>query len=47
MFLQLSTIKVNLVAKIMQCAYLCVIVDVKHNKLPFLDRCLNLISNSW
>ena len=34
MFFQLSTIKVNLVAKIMQSAYLCVIVHVK--QLPFL-----------
>ena len=37
MFFQLlSTIKVNLVAKIMQSAYLCVIFHVKHKKLPFL-----------
>ena len=37
MFVQfLSTIKVNLVAKIMQSAYLCVIFHVKHKKLPFL-----------
>ena len=36
-FFQLSsTIKVNLVAKIMQSAYLCVIFHVKHKKLPFL-----------
>ena len=35
----LSTIKVNLVAKIMQNAYLCVIFHdhVKHKKLPFLE----------
>ena len=32
----LSTIKVNLVAKIMQSAYLCVIFHVKHKKTPFL-----------
>ena len=37
MFFQLlSTIKVNIVAKIMQCAYLCVIFHVKHKKIPFL-----------
>ena len=37
MFFQLlSTIKVNLVAKIMQSVYLCVIFLVKHIKLPFL-----------
>ena len=30
------TIKVNLVAEIMQSAYLCVIVHVKHKKLLFL-----------
>ena len=37
MFFQLlSTIKVNLVAKIMPSAYLCVISHVKHKKLPFL-----------
>ena len=37
MFFQLlSTIKVNLVAKIMQSAYLCVIFHVKHKKLLFL-----------
>ena len=37
MFFQLlSTTKVNLVAKIMQSAYLCVIFHVKHKKLPFL-----------
>ena len=37
MFFQLfSTIKVNLVAKIMQSAYLCVIFHVKHKKKPFL-----------
>ena len=32
----LSTMKVNLVAKIMQSAYLCVISHVKHKKLLFL-----------
>ena len=36
-FFQLpSTIEVNLVAKIMQSAYLCVIFHVEHKKLPFL-----------
>ena len=38
MFFQLlSAIKVNLVAKIMQNAYLCVIFHVKNKKLPFLE----------
>ena len=37
MFLQLlSTIKLNLMAKIVQSAYLCVILHVKHKKLLFL-----------
>ena len=37
MFSQLlSTIKVNLVAKIMQSVYSCVIFHVKHKKLSFL-----------
>ena len=37
MFFQfLSTIKVNLVAKIMHSAFLCVIFHVKHKQLPFL-----------
>ena len=37
MFFQLlSTIKRNLVAKIMKSVYLCVIFHVKHKKLPFL-----------
>ena len=37
MFLQLlSTIKLNLMAKIMQSAYLGVILHVKHKKLLFL-----------
>ena len=31
-----STIKVNIVAKIMQRVYLCVIFHVKHKKLPFI-----------
>ena len=35
-FQLLSTIKVNLVAKIMQSAYLCGIFHVKLKKLPFL-----------
>ena len=37
MFFQLlSTIKVNIVAKIKQSVYLCVIFHVKHKKLTFL-----------
>ena len=32
----LTTIIVNLVAKMMQSGYLCVIFHVKHIKLPFL-----------
>ena len=37
MFFQLlSTMKVNLVAKIMESAYLCLSFHVKHKKLPFL-----------
>ena len=37
MFFQLlSTIKVNLAAKLVQSVYLCVIFHVKHKKLPFL-----------
>ena len=32
----LSTIKWNLVAKIMQSAYLCVIFHIKHKNVPFL-----------
>ena len=35
-FQLLSTIKVNLVAKMMQSAYFCVIFHVKYKKLPFL-----------
>ena len=35
-FQLLSTIKVNLVAKILQSAYLCVIFHVNHKILPFL-----------
>ena len=31
----LSTVKVNLVAQIVQSAYLCVIRHVKHKELPF------------
>ena len=41
----LSTIKVNIVVKIMQNAYLCVIFHVKHKKT--ISRSFNLISNSW
>ena len=33
---RVSTIKFNLVAKLMQSVYLCVIFHVKHQKLPFL-----------
>ena len=37
MFFQfLSTIKVNLVAKIIQSAYLCVNFHIKHKELPFV-----------
>ena len=41
----LSTIKVNLVPKIMQSAYLCVIFHVKYKKLPFLTvlRCFDMV----
>ena len=42
----LPTIKVNLVAKIMQGAYLCVIFHVKHEKNT-ISRGFNLISTSW
>ena len=41
-----STIKVNLVAKIMQSAHLCVIFHVKHKKIT-ISRGFNLLSNSW
>ena len=45
MFFQLfSTIKVNLGAKIMHSAYLCVIFHVKHQKIT-ISRGLNLLSN--
>ena len=47
MFFQLfSTIKENLVAKIMQSAYLCVIFHVKHEKTT-ISPGFNLISYSW
>ena len=47
MFFQLlSIIKVNLVAKIMQSAYICIIFHVKHKKI-IISRGFNLISNSW
>ena len=37
MFFQLfSTIKVKIVNEMMQRAYLCVILHVKHKKLPFV-----------
>ena len=42
----LSTIKENLVAKIMQSAYLCVIYHVKHKRIT-ISRGLNLVSSSW
>ena len=41
-----STINVDLVAKIMKSAYLCVIFQVKHKKKT-ISRGFNLISNSW
>ena len=41
-----STIKVNLEAKIMQSAYLCVTFHVKHKKNT-ISRGFNLSSNSW
>ena len=41
-----STIKVNLVAKIMQSAYLFAIFHLKHKKIT-ISRGFNLISNSW
>ena len=44
-FQLLSTIKANLVAKIMRSAYLFVIYHVKHKKIT-ISRGLNLISNS-
>ena len=40
------SIKVNLVAKIMQSAYLRDIFHVKHKKIT-TSRGFNLISNSW
>ena len=47
MFFELfSTIKVNLVAKIMQSTYLCVIFHVKHKTIT-ISRGFNLISISW
>ena len=47
MFLQLlSTIKVNILAKIMQSAYLCVVFHVKHKKIT-ISRGFDLNSNSW
>ena len=42
----LTTIKVNLVAKMMQSGYLCVIFSRKAYKIA-ISRGLNLISNSW
>ena len=47
MFSQIfSTMKVKIVDKMMQNAYLRVILHVKHKKLPVL-AVFNLISNSW
>ena len=47
MFFQLlSTIKVNLVAKVVQSAYLCVIFHVKLKKIT-ISRGFSLIFNSW
>ena len=47
MFFQLlSTIKVNLVAKIMNSAYLCVIFHVKYKNIN-ISPGFNLIANSW
>ena len=46
MFFQLLSTKVNVVAKIMQSAYLCVIFLVKHKK-PTISHGFNLISKSW
>ena len=45
-FQLLSTIIVNLVAKITQTAYLCVIFHVKHKK-PHISRGFDLIPNFW
>ena len=46
MFFELFlTIKVNLVAKIVQSAYLCVIIHVKQKSI--ISRGFNLISNFW
>ena len=45
-FQLLSTIKVYLVAKIKQSAYLCVIFHVKHKKIA-ISCGFNLILNSW
>ena len=46
MFFQLfSTMKVNLVAKIMRSAYLCVIFHVKHKKITIF-RGFNLVSDT-
>ena len=42
----LSRIKVNLVFKITQSGYLCVIILFKHKKIT-ISRGFNLISNSW
>ena len=36
LFQLLSTIKVKLVDEMMQSAFLCIILHVKHKKLPFI-----------
>ena len=47
MFFQtLSTIQVNIVAKIMQSAYLCVIFSCKAQKIT-ISRGFNLSSDTW
>ena len=45
-FKLISTIKVNVVAKMMQSVYLCFKFHVKHKKIT-ISRGFNLISNSW
>ena len=48
MFFQiLSKVKVNLVTRIKQSAYLCVIFHVKLKKYHFSGFYSNSISNSW
>ena len=45
-FQHFSTIKVDLLAKIVRSAYLCVVVQLKLKKMTF-SRGFNLISNPW